>query len=354
MAFPDLKAELAEVAGLLYGKLPGPRVHQKHASPPARSLSPSPFLPRLAPELSSSHRTQQPAMRFLVLVALTTGLVQAYRPPPSLDKDLLDALPFKAEWGADARVIELNCAECRVGPDTPLAQLPIDHAPRPGETFPSSVLRLNVSVAADGPTDTLLLNECAFYPRPGRCTTLRAEQWVRSACDTWERAALPETAFSLSWRHLDDDVLGRGISLEVLTLRFGRVASKLVRLEPVLEVKMLAWPDGRILIATDPESAPTEGPPPNRRDCPRRGPRWCRSRWCRRFARFLRGVLRHALGPGVVGLVVAAAAFRFWRNQFLRRWRSARAAESREVTDEDGYGDKIRASLDRSDASLLD
>lgn len=55
---------------------------------------------------------------------------------PSLDQAIIDALPFKADFGISKRVIELPCHECRVGPSKPLRELPVDYEPRPGETSP--------------------------------------------------------------------------------------------------------------------------------------------------------------------------------------------------------------------------
>ena len=297
-------------------------------------------------------------MRLFAFVAVAAGLSLALRPPPSLDKDLIDALPFEADWGTNTRVIELPCPECRVGPSKPLKELLLDHVARPGETFPESVLRLNVSVAQNGLIDKLMLNDCSFYPAPSLCTTVWTDQFVKSPCVTWEYKASPETAFRITRYHLDDDLLGRGIKLNVLHLWIRRVATKLIGPEPEIDVKMLIWPNGQILIATDPARAPTKVPPSDS-DCPHHGHRpghhhhHHHHHWCSRFIRLLRAFVLHALIPIIVGLVVAAVAFYIWRKRFLRRQRSTYSRVPQEVASKDDFRDKNQGFVNRSDAPLL-
>lgn len=185
----------------------------------------------------------------------------ALRSPPTLDNDLLAALPFKADWGTDARVYQMPCPDCRVGPNTLLQDLPID-PPRPGETFPESVLRVNISVVKTNLDDLLKINACTFYPSPGdSCTSIFADQYVKPPCGPLEYKATPDTAFRITREHTNDNVLGRGIALNVLKMWIGRVATRLISPEPLLEVKMLIFPNGQLLIATDPSSNPSEPPP---------------------------------------------------------------------------------------------
>ncbi|KAF2148113.1 acid protease [Myriangium duriaei CBS 260.36] len=272
----------------------------------------------------------------------------ALRPPPVLDNDLLKALPPKANWSTDARVLEVPCHECRVGPSKPLAELPIDYVPRPGETFPKSVLRFNASVVEHDHEDSLILSSGLFYPRPGNCTTLWIDQFVESPCNgSWEYKASPESAFTLQWEHINDDLLGRGIMFNILHLSFGRIASKLVSPEPKIEVGVLIWPNGQILITTDPGLAPTKAAP---RDpgCPRRPGHHhhhhhsCHSWFCR-IKTFVKDLLRHALGHVLAGLIVATVAFHVWRRAFLRRQeaRMNRTFPAAAVASRDAYLEKM-------------
>jgi hypothetical protein len=259
-------------------------------------------------------------------------------------------------------VLELPCPECRVGPSTPLKQLHLDYDPRPGETFPESILRINVSVVQNDLNDRVLLNDCVFYPFPGQCTTVWADQFVKSSCGTWEYKATPETAFRLSMNHLNDDVLGLSIKLNVLHLWIGRVASKLIGPEPEIEVKMLIFSNGQLLIATDPARAPTPAPPSDP-ECPGHGRRpghhhhhhhrHGRHHWCAKFIRVLRPVVLHTLIPIAIGLVVAMVAFYGWRKRFLRRQRSAYSIVPQEVDNKDNYGEKIQTFAENPDAPLL-
>jgi hypothetical protein len=128
-------------------------------------------------------------MGLFAVVPMAVGLSAAVRPASHLDKELLDALPFEVDLGTELWVLELPCPECMVGPSIPLRELLLDHVPRPGETFPESVLRLNVSVAKNDNNDSLMLNDCSFYPAPGECTTVWTDQFVKSSCGKWEYKA---------------------------------------------------------------------------------------------------------------------------------------------------------------------
>ena len=295
-------------------------------------------------------------MRLFAVVTAAASLAplcQALRPPPSLDQAIIDALP-EAEFGIRARVIELPCPECRVGPSKPVMELPLDHEPRPGETFPESVLRVNISIAHDGPVDQLMLNDCSFYPAPSRCTTIWTDQFVKSSCGlTWEYAASPEAAFRLSLHHIDEDLLGTGIKLWVLHLWIGRLASKLIRPnEPEIVVKMLIFPTGQLLIATDPARAPTKGPAsdPN---CSHHNPHGGHHHhWGSRYMRLLRDFVLYVLIPAISGLIVSVAAFYIWRKRFLRRQRYTYVRVPQKVATNDD--DKIHGYDDNPDAPLLD
>jgi hypothetical protein len=295
-------------------------------------------------------------MRFLAVVATAAGLIplsQALRQPPSVDQAIIDALPFKADFGISKRVIEVPCPGCRVGPSKPLSELPLDYEPRPGETFPESVLRVNISIAHDGLIDRLMLNDCSFHPAPSRCTTLWTDQFVKSPCGTWEYAASPEAAFRLTLHHLDDNILGLGVKLHILQLVIQRLASKLiVGQQPEIAVKMLILPTGQLLIATDPARVPTKGPA-SHPNCPHHNPHGHHHRnRCSRYIRLLRALVLHALIPVISGLVVAMAAFCIWRNRFLRRQRSTYSRVRQEVASKDE--DKMQACVDHPDAPLLD
>lgn len=210
-------------------------------------------------------------MRASPLIVMT-GVSLALRPAPQLDDQLLAALPFKADWGTNARVYQMPCPECRVGPNDLLADLPID-APRPGETFPESVLRVNISVVQTDHDDILKINSCQFYPAPGPCTSIFADQYVvKPPCGPLEYKATPDTAFALTREHTNDDVLGRGIALNIFKMWIGRVATRLIKPEPLLEVKMLIFPNGQLLIATDPEHDPMEPAPESTCATPRPEP----------------------------------------------------------------------------------
>lgn len=295
-------------------------------------------------------------MRFLAVVAAAACLAplsQAVRPPPPLDQAIIDALPFKADFGISKRVIELPCHECRVGPSKPLRELPIDYEARPGETFSESVLRVNISIAHDGLIDQLMLNNCSFHPLPSRCTTIWTDQFVKSPCGTWEYAASPEAAFRLTMHHLDDNLLGLGIKLQVLQLVIQRLSSKLiVGQQPEIEVKMLILPTGQLLIATDPARAPTKGPVSDP-DCSYHNPHGHHHHnWCSRYMRLLRAFVLHTVVPVISGLIVAAAAFYIWRKRFLGRQRSTYTRVPQEVASK--YEDKIQGYVDHSDTPLLD
>ena len=297
-----------------------------------------------------------------ITVGVAASLSLAFRPAPHLDKDLLDAIPFEAEWGTDMRVLELPCPECRIGPSIPLRQLHLDHEPRAGETFPESVLRFNVSVVQNDHNDILMLNNCSFYPSPGGCTTVWADQFVRSPCGTWNYGTTPETAFRLSRDHLNDDVLGRSIKLNVLHLWIGRVASKLISPEPEIEVKMLIFPNGQLLIGTDPARAPTEAPPSY--SCPPQDHRpghhhhhhhhnHREHHWCSKLMGVLRVFVSHALIPIVIGLVVAMVAFSIWRKRFLRCQRSPYTISLQKFDNKGNCEKQIQAFAERPDAPLL-
>lgn len=295
-------------------------------------------------------------MRFLVVVVAAASLAplsQALRPAPSLDQAIIDALPFKADFGISKRVIELPCPECRVGPSKPLKELPVDHEPLPGETFPESVLRVNISIAHDllnDPIDQLMLNDCSFYPLPSRCTAIWTDQFVKSPCGTWEYAASPQAAFRLTLHHIDDNILGLGIKLQVLQLVIQRVASKLVfGQQPEIEVKMLILPTGQLLIATDPARAPTKGHASDP-DCSHHG-HYPHHKWCSRFTRLFRAFVLHAFIPAISGLIVAAVAFYIWRKRLLRRQRSTYSRVLQEADSKDE--DKIQGYVDHPDAPLL-
>jgi len=298
-------------------------------------------------------------MRFLAVVAAAAS--QALRPPPSLDQAIVDALPFKADFGISKRVIELPCHECRVGPSKSVRELPLDHYPRPGETFPASVLRVNISIERDGSIEKLMLNGCQFYPRPGGCTIIWTDQFVKSPCNTWEYAASPEGGYRLRWNHVDDNVAGQGIKLQVLHLWIVRLGSKLlIGDEPEIEVKMLILPTGQLLIATDPALAPTNprrsGPNcikhHNSPDHHHHRHRHHHHHWFSRCTGLLIALVLHVLIPVIGGLIVAAAAFYIWRKRFLRRHRSAYSSITPEVDSKDE--DKIQGYVDYPDAPLLD
>jgi hypothetical protein len=294
-------------------------------------------------------------MRFLALLAAAASLAtlsQALRPPPSLHQAILGALPDDADFGTSRRVIEMPCPECRVGPNKSVRELPLDHEPRPGETFPESVLRVNISIAHDGDMDKLMVNDCSFYPLPSRCTTVWTDQFVKSPCGTWEYAASPEGAFRLTMHYLDDNISGLGIKLQMLELVIQRLGSKLIfGQQPEIKVKLLVFPYGQIMIATDPARAPTKGPA-SEPECGHHHhlhhlPDYHRN-W---FSRYIAFVV-HALMPVIGGLIVAASTFYIWRKRFLRRQRSAYSRVLREV--DSIYDDKVQGYVDHPDAPLLD
>jgi hypothetical protein len=298
-------------------------------------------------------------MRFLAAVAIAAGaslapLSQALRPPPSLDQAFIDSLP-SSDFDISPRVLELSCPECRVGPNKPLSELPLDHSPRPGETFPQSVLRVNISIDDSGPVDHLMLNDCSFYPLPSRCTTLWTDQFVKSPCGTWEYAASPESAFTLTMHHLDDNLLGLGIKLLKLQLVIGRLGSKLIRdQQPEIAVKILVLPNGQLWISTDPARAPTKGPVINHPDCshhvPHEGPN---HNWCFRYLRRFRALILRTLVPVISGLFVAAAAFYIWRKRFISKFQKfTYTTISQEVGSKDE--DKSQSYYGHPDTPLLD
>ncbi|CEJ94765.1 hypothetical protein VHEMI10278 [[Torrubiella] hemipterigena] len=200
-------------------------------------------------------------MRLSLLVAIAMAVITpclAARPPPKLDDELLKALPFDADWGAAARVYEMPCPTCRIGPSDPLDNLPLT-GPQPGEVFPESILRVNISVEQTNDQDALLINGCQFYPSPTLCSssTVRADQYVKSECGTWEYKASPYTAFRSTREHTNDNVLGRGIAANVFRLWIGRVATRLIKPEPEINVRLLIFPNGQLLIATGAAYVPT-------------------------------------------------------------------------------------------------
>lgn len=200
-------------------------------------------------------------MRLPLLVAtaaVATTPCLAARPPPKLDAELLKALPFDADWGTAARVYQMPCPTCRIGPSDPLDNLPLT-GPQPGEVFPESILRVNISVEQTNDQDTLLINGCQFYPSPTLCSasTVRADQYVKSQCGTWEYKASPYTAFRSTREHTNDNVLGRGIAVNVFRLWIGRVATKLITPEPEINIRLLIFPNGQLLIATGDAYVPT-------------------------------------------------------------------------------------------------
>jgi hypothetical protein len=294
-------------------------------------------------------------MRFLTVVAAAASLAplsQALLPPPSLSQEILSALPPGGDFGINARVIELPCPSCRVGPSIPLRDLPLDHEPRPGETFPASVLRLNVSIHHHGLTDQLLMNDCVFYPLPSPCTTIWTDQFVKSPCvNHWEYAASPEAAFRLTMHYLDDNVAGLGIKLQMLQLFIGRLGSKLlIGQEPEISVKLLIFPTGTLMISTDPARVPTGGPPPDPHCFP--FAHHDDRSWFSLCMGLVRAFVLHAVIPVVIGLVVAVAAFYIWRKRFLRRQRLTYCGVHQDVASKSE--DKSQRYVDHPDAPLLD
>jgi hypothetical protein len=142
----------------------------------------------------------------------------------------------------------------------------------------------------------------------------------------------------------------------VLQLWIGRLGSKLlIGNEPEIEVKMLILPTEKLLIATDPAQAPTEGPPSGP-ECELHNPpdhhHHRHHHWFSRYMGLLIALVLHLLIPVISGLIVAAAAFYIWRNRFLRRHRSACSNITPEVDSKDE--DKIQGYVDHPDAPLSD
>jgi hypothetical protein len=61
--------------------------------------------------------------------------------------------------------------------------------------------------------------------------------------------------------YLDDNISGLGIKLQMLELVIQRLGSNLIfGQQPEIEVRLLVFPYGQIMIATDPARAPTKEP----------------------------------------------------------------------------------------------
>jgi hypothetical protein len=151
--------------------------------------------------------------------------------------------------------------------------------------------------------------------------------------------------------YLDDNVAGLGIKLQMLQLFIGRLGSKLlIGQEPEISVKLLVFPTGTLMIATDPARVPTGGPPLDPHCFP--FAHHDDRSWFSRCIGVIRAFVLHAVIPVVICLIVCVAAIYIWQERFLRQQRLSYCSVHQDVATKGE--DKNQHYVDHADTPLLD
>ena len=189
-------------------------------------------------------------MRFTQLGAATAlvATAQAFLLPPAItaaDNDVVNILPFEDAVGIKDRVMEIDCPGC------PVAISDIDGNKHFSQV--ESVLRLNFSLSLND-NDQLLLNDLPIYPVDFDFGTvmvpLTADQLVKSPAETWEYVATPKLGYSLAVAHISTGLNNEQLDLVSIKLEILEVADKFVHGIPVVELKLVETPSGKLMIGS--------------------------------------------------------------------------------------------------------
>ena len=211
-------------------------------------------------------------MRFAQLGAAAALLAatQAFLLPPTItkaDADIVNTLPFEDAVNIKNRVMEVACPGCPVViPDIQgtmhMAQV-------------ESVLRLNFSLSFND-NDQLLLNSAQIYPIDPLSSTfmepLTADQLVKSPTGTWEYAASPKLGYSLAITHPATSSNNEQLDLVAIKIEILEVADKFVDGIPIVVLKVLETPSGKLMIGDAeimpaPARNPSSSPADNGKEC---------------------------------------------------------------------------------------
>ena len=188
---------------------------------------------------------------------------QAFLLPPvisSADTDIVKSLPFEDAVAIDGRILQIACPGC------PLLIKDIEGKIHP--THIESALRLNFSLAHND-ADQLLLNDLPIYPldllSDSFVESLVAPQLVKSPSDTWDYASTPELGYSLRISHPVTKSNLDQLDLILVHLEILEVAGQFVNGVPIIELKLLETPSGKLMIG-DAEIVSQKSPSPELTD----------------------------------------------------------------------------------------
>lgn len=189
-------------------------------------------------------------------------------PPPTsnaANADIINDLPFELNMAADGRVLEVACPGCLVEVTDLQGGVHRSDA--------ESVLKLNLSIAHNGP-DQLLLNGLPIYPIDPRSQTfmtpLTADQMVKNADNTWSYVATPALGYSLSVKHPMQSADEEELDLVAIHIEIMEVANKFLNGIPSVELKLIQTPSGGLVLGdakiTAPQTQVSE-PADNAQEC---------------------------------------------------------------------------------------
>jgi len=203
-------------------------------------------------------------MRFSQLgaAAALTAVSQAFLLPPTInaaDSEIVKTLPFDVAADIDGRVVTIDCPGCPVLVEDLQGHKEYTTAPI------ESLLRFNFSLS-HGETDHLMVNGRQIYPlditSPDFTEALTADQLVKTREGTWNYASTPLLGFGLTASSpVASSSNSDPMRLTEVRLEVVEVAGRFMSGFPIIEIKLLETPSGKLMIgdATIIENVTTPG-----------------------------------------------------------------------------------------------